>query len=292
MLMRRFLTIALFWGSALAGAAQAIEIVNLPATPRRPALTLHWAPLGDARARPVVVALHGCGGLFGRDGRLLEARYPGYVERLHALGFHVLLPDSFGSRGLGSLCTQPYGARSVTIADRRADVLDALAWLQTQPRVDVDRIALLGWSNGASTALSVIDATQAPPAPPLAAAVLFYPGCGPFRSAEPAARAVLMQLGADDDWTPPAPCVALARRWQSEWREVGLDVYAGAYHGFDSDNPVRYRGDVGNGRNPAGVHLGGNPEAFRASQARLAEFLAARLGGGGESPPANAKPTP
>lgn len=267
----------------LAGTAQATQTVTLPATPRRPALTLHWAPLDDDVPHPAVVALHGCGGLYRRDGHTLATRYPSYIERLHALGYHVLLPDSFGSRGLASVCSQRYGARSIGIADRRADLLDALAWLRGQPGVDADRIALLGWSNGATTALSTMDGRQTPPAPPLAAVVLFYPGCGRLQAAEPAAGAVLMQLGGSDDWTPPEPCERLARRWQAEGRDVVLDVYAGAYHGFDSATPVRFRTDVPNGRSSTGVHQGGDPAAAGAAQARLAEFLGAHLGAGGQS---------
>ncbi|MGM9485367.1 dienelactone hydrolase family protein [Roseateles sp. NT4] len=270
---------------AFAGLAQAMEVATLPATLRRPALTLHWAPLDDDRPHPAVVALHGCGGLYKRDGHTLEARYPNYVERLHALGYHVLLPDSFGSRGLASVCTQRYGTRSVDIADRRADVLESLAWLRAQPRVDAGHIALMGWSNGATTALSTMNAHQQPPAPPLAAVVLFYPGCGREQAADPAAKAVLMQLGGADDWTPPEPCERLARRWQAAGHDVVLDVYAGAYHGFDSDSAVRFRSDVPNGRNAAGVHLGGNSEAYGASRARLAEFLTRHLGAAGQSHP-------
>lgn len=280
-LMRRLLPLLLAGWLSGTGVAQAMELVNLPATPRRPALTLHWAPVDD-KPRPAVVALHGCGGLYKRDRRTLDARYPSYIERFHAMGYHVLLPDSFGSRGLGSICSQANASRTVKIADRRADVLDALTWLRAQPRVDAGHVALMGWSNGASTALSTMDARQKPSAPPLAAVVLFYPACGRQQSTEPGAAAVLIQLGADDDWTPAEPCEQLAHRWQAAGHDVVLDVYAGAYHGFDSNNAVRFRSDVPNGRDAAGVHVGGNPEAFRASQVRLAAFLARQLG---SSPP-------
>ncbi len=282
--MRRAAALLLTGCLAFAGLAQAMEVVTLPATLRRPALTLHWAPLDD-QPHPAVVALHGCGGLYRRDGHTLEARYPDYVDRLHALGYHVLLPDSFGSRGMPSVCTQRYGTRSISVADRRADVLDAVAWLRGQPRVDADRIALMGWSNGATTALSTMDSHQQPPAPPLAAVVLFYPGCGKLQAADPAAPAVLMQLGGADDWTPPEPCARLAKRWQAAGRDVVLDVYPGAYHGFDSDKPVRFRADIPNGKDGRGVHQGGNPAAASASAARLAEFLTRRLGTAGQSHP-------
>lgn len=256
--------------------AAPIDTLQIPVTERRPALTMHWAPV-DGERRPAVVALHGCGGLYKRDGKTLADRYPDYIARLHALGLHVLLPDSFGSRGTSSICSQRYADRGITVAARRADVLEALAWLRQRPEVDADRIALLGWSNGATTALTVMDASHAPPAPPLAAVVLFYPGCGKLQQAEPTAKAVLMQLGGADDWTPAEPCERLAKRWQSAGRDVVVDVYPGAYHGFDADSPVRLRPEVPNGRNPGGVHQGGNPLAAAAAASRLREFLSRRL---------------
>jgi dienelactone hydrolase len=52
-------------------------------------------PEGTAKAPPVV-GLHGCGGPFpSRDGQ--------WAVLLAQVGHIVLLPDSFGSRGLGSL---------------------------------------------------------------------------------------------------------------------------------------------------------------------------------------------
>ena len=51
-------------------------------------------PSGPPRA-PAIVLLHGCGGPFpARDGQ--------WRDLLVAAGHPVLLPDSFGSRGLGS----------------------------------------------------------------------------------------------------------------------------------------------------------------------------------------------
>ena len=47
------------------------------------------------------------------DGRTLDARYPDYAQRLHAEGWHVLLPDSFGSRGEGSQCTKKAAERAI-----------------------------------------------------------------------------------------------------------------------------------------------------------------------------------
>jgi predicted alpha/beta-fold hydrolase len=70
---------------ALAGAAQAQapdpaqSRIALP-LPDGSAITAHWLPR-DGERRPAVVALHGCGGLFRRDGKRFDDRYPDYVAR-------------------------------------------------------------------------------------------------------------------------------------------------------------------------------------------------------------------
>jgi dienelactone hydrolase len=83
-----------------------------------------------------------------------------------------------------------------------------------------------------------------------------------------------MLLGEADDWTPAAPCHQLAERSAPPRPEVV--GYAGAYHGFDSNAPVRVRRDVPNGTHPGeGVHVGGNAQAHAASRERLKAFIQA-----------------
>ncbi len=261
---------------ALAGATQA-EPHQIPARAGEPALQAHWYPLPGPQPQPAVLALHGCGGLYQRDGKTLDARYPAYRQFLAGLGVQLLLTDSWGSRGLGPQCSTPYAERKVSVAERRADALAALAWLRQQPGVDPARIALLGWSNGGTTALTLIDARREPKAPALAAAALYYPGCGKQLQAGAPAMPVLLQLGAADDWTPAAPCEQLAARWQAEGAAVQRISYAGAFHGFDSVRPVRLRTDVPNGVNPQGVHQGGDAAARAASFEALRLFLTQHL---------------
>src|SRR5436305_9549355 len=52
---------------------------------------------------PVVIALHGCGGLGGQSGPV-QPRYRDWAEQLLGGGIAVLLPDSYGSRELGPQC--------------------------------------------------------------------------------------------------------------------------------------------------------------------------------------------
>lgn len=244
------------------------------------ALTAHWYPLAGHAPRPAVVALHGCGGLWRNArsiGTAFEGRYPEYIARLHDAGFHVLLPDSFTGRGSGPICNQKAADRVIKVETRRADVRAGVQWLAARPDVDATRILVLGWSHGAMTALTALNARRTDAVAPVAGAIVFYPGCSallqmPFALSQP----LLMLLGGADDWTPPLRCeqlVARTRRAQPA-ADITLRVYDGAYHGFDGRHPVRFRAGVPNGVDPAGVHAGGDPQARVAAHAELDRFLA------------------
>jgi len=239
-------------------------------------LKAHWLPAAEGAPRPAIVALHGCGGLYRRDGITLASRYAEYATRIAGAGYHVLLPDSFGSRGSGPICTVRNRERTITVETRRADTLAAVQWLAQRSDVDAQRIVLLGWSHGATTLLGALNSARSGAAP-VAGAIAFYPGCSaalkePFALEAP----LLLLLGADDDWTAPAPCERLvARTLQDQPQaDIVLKVYADSVHGFDSQRPVRFHGDIPNGANGAGVHEGGNPQARAAAFLEMDRFLA------------------
>ena len=277
---KRILSIGLAAALALAAPLASAERVRISA-PDGTALVGHWMPKPGGGHGPAVVALHGCSGLFDRTGTAFDQRYRDYVEWLHRAGFHVLLPDSFGSRGSGSICTLPSDKRSITVEMRRGDAMAAVDWLASHPDVDPRRIVMLGWSHGATTALSALNAARPAHARNVVAAVVFYPGCStllkePFELRVP----TLMLLGEKDDWTPPELCSRLVERtWQAQpSAEVEVHVYADSHHGFDSTRPVRFWPDVRSGVKREGVHTGGNPAAHAAALRELDAFLAARAG--------------
>jgi dienelactone hydrolase len=238
-------------------------------------LSGYFFPAAAAPA-PAIAMFHGCGGAYDKSGAL-SRRMREYAELFNGLGLHVLVVDSLTARYEKELCTQRTGSRRVTQANRRLDALGAIAYLADRADVDAKRIGLIGWSNGGSTVLSATnlrhhDVAAATVKP--AFAIAFYPGCETDlkRGYVPSAP-LLMLVGQLDDWTPSAPCVALARAVAEIRPEIA--VYPGAWHGFDSDAPVRLRKDVPNGVNPGqGVHVGGNPAAWRASRDRVVRFLA------------------
>ena len=262
-------------------AGERVEVPSLELSAgkavRLPGFWFRAGPAGEGPPRPALVLLHGCGGPYARDGTRLSERMVEYSAWLNRLGVHVLITDSFTPRGERELCTQRQGGRAVTQAHRRRDALGALQWLAAQPGVDARRVGLLGWSHGGSTVLAATnlrhpEVRSAPVKPALAAA--FYPGCGAeLRGGYRAAAPLLLQVGEDDDWTPPEPCRQLAA--QASGAPVTFHAYAGAVHGFDGSAPVTLRRDVPNGVRPGqGVRVGGQPAARELSRERLRSFLA------------------
>src|SRR4051794_20730772 len=130
------------------------ETVTLPGDDV-PLRALLFRPAG-AGPFPAVVALHGCAGLFERDGEL-SPRHADWARHLTAQGFLVLFPDSFGSRGAGPQCrTTDRVARPSR--ERVADAAAAKAWLQERGDVKTGAVSRLGWSNGGSTVLHAVAA--------------------------------------------------------------------------------------------------------------------------------------
>jgi dienelactone hydrolase len=223
-------------------------------------------PDGGAARGPAVVALHGCGGPFpARDGP--------WAEALAKQGHLVLLPDSFGSRGLGPQCGIKMSARTVTPAGlRRQDAIATARWLAARPGTPPGGVVLLGWSNGGGTVLATARAAADLPTGLFRRFVAFYPGCRrPLAdtSWRPAAPTLIL-IGEADDWTPAAPCHALAARFP---HLITLVTYPGAYHEFDALNrPVKVRGRAATAHG-GHAHAGTNPEARADAFARVPAWI-------------------
>ena len=275
--MRR-LAAALALAVTLATPARAEQTLSFPSFDAGVTLTSHWFPVGSATAGAVVL-LHGCNGISGPRGGVSQ-RLREYAALVNRAGLHALVVDSFGPRGETEICTQRFGSRRVTQRNRRADALAALDFLAARSDVDPARLGLLGWSNGGSTVLAATNLREADVAASSAKpafAIAFYPGCeADLRRGYVASTRLLMLVGAADDWTAAAPCEELARR--AEGIAPQIETYAGAYHGFDTDVPLRLLRNVPGGVHPGqGVHLGGDADALRRSRERMLDFIAAAL---------------
>jgi dienelactone hydrolase len=228
-------------------------------------------PGGHEGRSPAVIALHGCGGPLRRNREKLSSRHRAWARILANAGFYVVFPDSFGSRGYRSLCkVRP---RPVRQKDRIADVEGTLRWLNLQPDVRANTIALIGWSNGGTTALRV---SAAHFAPAWRQVISFYPGCRRVLREVPGPVKTKLRIlmGAADDWTRPAPCITLAKQWG-----IPIILYQGAYHGFDSPRSrVRIRqGLAFTPDNRGAAHVGTHYQARREAIADVLQVLAVSL---------------
>ena len=225
---------------------------------------------------PVVIALHGCGGLAGRSEPVLP-RYRDWAEQLMREGHAVLLPDSYGSRELGPQC---HGNEHKIHArrERVEDIMASRQWLVEQPWAAHDRISLLGWANGASALLWAVRPQLASRSvePDFRSAIAFYPDCRISAGLGWSARVpTLLLIGAKDDVSSPPACRQMIDGAHGRSALARIVVYPGAYHDFDRANlPLHALAGGADATVPERGHLGSDPEARADSQKRVAEWLA------------------
>jgi dienelactone hydrolase len=254
----------------------------------QPTVTLHiFTPPNTPKG--VLVALHGCGGLLStndKNGELLSARHAALAKFVTDLDWVAIFPDSFTFRGRREICTQKFAERTIKQSDRKADAIATLEWVKQQPWGPSGqqlKSVLLGWSNGGTTVLQTIEANSVVTKDHFSTnrqfditklvdrAVAFYPGCSRqlARSYQTQVPLTLF-IGGKDDWTAPAPCIALGEKIGAQ-----IFVYPEAHHGFDSPvGKVRLRKEIPNGVNPGqGVHVGPHKASREDAYAQLRILL-------------------
>lgn len=206
-----------------------------------------------------VVLMHGCSGVWSNGVVNTDAQPPQkalshihrrWGENLARAGYSVLLVDSFTPRNLTNECGNGTAGLNEAVV-RPLDALAGRQWLVANG-VAGDRIALMGWSNGASATLATMDRTNegTAGARPFREAFAFYPGCGLVNEFGGGASTT-----ATTTWLPYAPvtihhadqdplytdgrcanrvagAVALGAG-VGNGNAVAMTVHAGARHSFD-----------------------------------------------------------
>ena len=258
-----------------------VELVSLDGTTLQARL---FKPEGKGPFAAVVM-LHGCGGLVSSKGEI-SPRKKMWAEIFAGMGYVALLPDSFRPRGHGSLCKVKIRPVEPD-RERPYDAYGALKWLQAQPFVKPDKVALAGWSNGAMTLLWTLkDDAKARPlelAHDFVVGVGIYPACGDVRKTYYKPKVpVLLQVGTNDDFTPPKPCLGLVKDVNGRGGpRMEIDAYEGAVHGFDHPNaPVRKvvvrHSSLRTGEKE--VLIGSHPESRDKAIRRVSAYLKQALG--------------
>jgi dienelactone hydrolase len=187
-------------------------------------------PRGEGRL-PVVVLQHGSGGM--------AANIEMWSREPNAIGVSTLALDGFTGRGLTAVNTNQALLGRLNFV---LDIYRALDVLAKHPRVDSQRVALMGFSRGGQAALyaslkrfhrmwnrSGIE---------FAAYIPFYPDCATtfVADTEVADRPIRIFGGTQDDYNPIALCKAYVERLNAAGRDVQVTEYPTASHAFD--NPL------------------------------------------------------
>jgi dienelactone hydrolase len=187
-------------------------------------------PRGAGRL-PVAVLQHGSGGM--------AANVEMWSRELNGLGVATFALDGFTGRGLAEVNTNQ------ALLGRLNFVLDtyrALDVLTKHPRVDPQRIALMGFSRGGQAALyaslkrfhKMWNRSRIA----FAAYIPFYPDCATsfVGDTDVADRPIRIFGGTQDDYNPISLCKAYVERLKAASRDVQVMEYTTASHAFD--NPL------------------------------------------------------
>jgi carboxymethylenebutenolidase len=206
--------------------------VNYPG-PNGVTLSGYLATPRGSGPSPAVVMVHEWWGL-NYDMTVL-------ADALAAEGFVVLAADTFR----GSVAQSPADARKqVTETSREqiaADLDAALDFLRSDPRVDADRVAALGFCFGGTQAMYMGTRN-----PELAGVVIFYGG-GPIQEASQLgsmkeAGPVLGIFGKEDGSIPVEQVRKFEQAMESRGVENTITVYPGVGHAFVKSNTYRSGG--------------------------------------------------
>ncbi len=208
---------------------------------------------------PAVVLLHSCLGLPAAR-RSIARVFAGW-------GYVALFVDDFTTRAVKQTCAEDF-------REGASDAFGALAFLSRLPFVDRKRIAAVGYSQGADTALEIassrfVSAFEVPDDVRFKVAAAFYPPCENLGNVELKIPTLIL-IGELDDVTPAADCERLAKTQTGDGSDLKLVVYPGAYHGFD--NP-----EFSDGVRVFGMLLKYDANAAEQSESAMHDFLATKL---------------
>ena len=252
---------------------------------------------------PVVVMMHGSSGV--------SATTEAWVHQFNAMGISTFVIDGFTGRGLTVVGPNQALLGRLNLI---VDIYRALDILAKHPRVDPDRIVLMGFSRGGQAALYAslnrFNKLWNKSGAEFAAYIPFYPDCSTSYATdtEVAARPIRIFHGTPDDYNPVASCKAFVARLQDAKRDVVLTEYADSAHGFDAGllglSTVAVSTGAQTARNchikegeggvlmnadtqapfgykdaciELGPHVGGNPATAQEARKAVVEFLQALL---------------
>ena len=237
--------------------------------------------LPEGERLPAVVIVHGSAGP--------DSRGSFHREYLTSNGFAVLELDMWTARGITS-----FNQRPRTTLDTLPDVWGAWVFLAEHPRINKEKISIMGFSWGGVNAMTTAfgkkpkDSPQSLAQAKFAAHIAFYPVCDIWvkngiasrvvDQSTPTGAPIQIHNGTRDDYdTSPAICESLKAAHPLMPLEVIM--YPGAYHGFDSANKqgIQFLDPVAKNGKGGQVMLVGDETARNQSKENVISFLRKHL---------------
>jgi dienelactone hydrolase len=185
-------------------------------------------PAGNRRV-PAVLLLH------GSDGLSLSVER--WAQELNGIGVATFVLDVFSGRGITSTVNDQSKLHSLALI---VDAYKALGILIRHPRIDADRIAIMGFSKGAFAAIYSSNERFRKVYAPVnsarfAAHIGLYTPCNVTYHDDDKVTGAPIRLfhGTADDWVAIGPCRAYVDRLRKAGVDVTLTEYTGAQHGYD-----------------------------------------------------------
>jgi dienelactone hydrolase len=185
---------------------------------------------GSGRS-PLILLQHGSGGM-GANVEMWEREF-------NAIGISTLALDGFTGRGLTQVSTNQALLGRLNFI---LDIYRALDVVSKHPRIDTQRVALMGFSRGGQAALYAslrrFQQMWNKSGVEFAAYIPFYPDCATtfVSDTDVIDKPIRIFGGTADDYNPIALCRAYAERLKSAGRDVQVTEYPGTPHSFD--NPL------------------------------------------------------
>lgn len=198
---------------------------------------LRVPPTEDGERIPAVVIVHGSAGV--------DSRGKFYTEALNGAGIATLEIDMWASRGwIGGITGRPQG-----VPETLPDAYGALKFLSEQPRIDPERIGIMGFSwGGVVTMLTATDpytSQYTDGTLKFAAHIAHYPVCWVYNLVPGYAfndftgSPLLIQAGELDAYDEPDTCLNLAQSLSASAQAfISVKVYANVTHAWDRLQPA------------------------------------------------------
>lgn len=261
---------------------------------------LRLPPRAPAKV-PAVILVHGSGGIGGSTDL--------WARELNAIGVAAFILDTFSGRGIVSTVADQEQLHSLAMM---VDAYRALDLLAAHPRIQADRIAVMGFSKGAVasvySAAERFRSAHGSPSNRFAAHIGFYTPCNVTYEGDTKVGPAPIRLfhGTADDYVSVGPCRDFTARLKAAGANVSLTEYPDSQHSFDNPTspPVLEIPTAQSTRNcrlregpngviqnesgapfsqksdscvQVGAHVGHNPEATALSRIAVREFVLSTL---------------